>query len=61
VVGLLRVAIVPVGGWLLLQQTTLRSTGCTHLIAGSTALGALMLATAFILRPPSGPGSRFKG
>jgi hypothetical protein len=51
-VGLLRVAIVLVGGWLLLQQMNPRLDGLYALIAGSTVLGALALGSAFILRPP---------
>ncbi len=54
-VGLLWVAMVLVGGWLLLQQMNPHLDGLYALIAGSTVLGALVLGLAFILRPPIRP------
>jgi hypothetical protein len=51
-VNLLRVAIVPAGGWLLLLQAP-RLDWLYYLVAGSTVVGALTLGIVFAFRPPN--------
>ncbi|MCA6117849.1 hypothetical protein J6524_23660 [Bradyrhizobium sp. WSM 1738] len=50
-VSLSRAVIVLIGGWLLLQQPVAQLDWLYYLIAGSTVIGALMLAAIFIFRP----------
>lgn len=51
-VSLMRIAILLVGGWILLQYAP-RLDWLYGLVAGSTALGALALGAIFVLRPPN--------
>jgi Na+-driven multidrug efflux pump len=52
-VSLLKVAIVLVGGWLLLQQQASQLDWLYYLVAGSTVIGALTLGIVFAVRPPN--------
>jgi Na+-driven multidrug efflux pump len=53
-VNLLRVAIVPAGGWLLLLLLQApRLDWLYYLVAGSTVVGALTLGIVFAFRPPN--------
>jgi putative MATE family efflux protein len=52
-VSLLRVAIVFVGGWMLLRQPAVQLGWLYLLVAGSTVTGALILGAVFVLRPPN--------
>jgi Na+-driven multidrug efflux pump len=51
-VGLLRVSVLLLGGWYLFQQGSPRLEWLYALIAGSTVLGAVVLGSAFVFRPP---------
>ena len=51
-VSLMRVAIVLIGGWMLLQCAP-RLDRLYYLVAGSTVIGALVLGAVFVLRPPN--------
>jgi hypothetical protein len=51
-VSMLRVTVVLCGGWFLAQQATPRLDWLYALIAGATILGALVLGSVFVLRPP---------
>ena len=52
VVSLLRVALVLLGGWVVMQQAAPRLEWLYALIAGATVLGATVLGLTFVLRPP---------
>jgi putative MATE family efflux protein len=52
IVSLLRVTLMLCGGWLLMQQAVPRLDLLYALIAGATALGAIILGTTFVLWPP---------
>ena len=51
-VSLLRVSLMLCGGWLLMQQAEPRLDLIYALIAGATALGAMILGGSFVLWPP---------
>jgi len=51
-VSLMRVAIVLIGGWMLLQYAP-RLDWLYYLVAGSTVIGASALGAVFWLRPPN--------
>ena len=51
-VSLLRVALVLLGGWVVMQQAAPRLEWLYALIAGATVLGATVLGLTFVLRPP---------
>jgi putative MATE family efflux protein len=51
-VGLLRVSVLLLGGWYLFRQDSPRLEWLYALIAGTTALGAVVLGSAFVFRPP---------
>jgi putative MATE family efflux protein len=51
-VGLLRVSVLLFGGWYLFQQESPKLEWLFALIAGSTVLGAVVLGSAFVFRPP---------
>jgi hypothetical protein len=61
VVGLLRVAIVLCGGWLVLQLQGDRLEWLYALIAGATVLGARALGSALVIWPPIRPQKRVSG
>jgi putative MATE family efflux protein len=52
VVSLFRVSLMLCGGWLLMQQAEPRLDLIYALIAGATALGAMILGGSFVLWPP---------
>lgn len=52
-VSLLRLAIVLIGGWLLLRQPLARLDWLYLLVAGSTVTAALILGMVFVFRPPN--------
>jgi Na+-driven multidrug efflux pump len=51
-VSLLRLAIVLIGGWMLLRQPLAMLDWLYWLVAGSTVTAALILGTIFAVRPP---------
>jgi Na+-driven multidrug efflux pump len=52
-VSLLRLAIILIGGWMLLRQPSARLDLLYILVAGSTVTAALILGIVFVLRPPN--------
>lgn len=52
-VSLLRLAIVLIGGWLLLRQPLARLDWLYWLVAASTVTAALILGMVFVFRPPN--------
>lgn len=52
-VSLLRLAIILIGGWMLLRQPSARLDWLYALVAGSTVTGALILGIIFTLWPPN--------
>lgn len=52
-VSLLRLAIILIGGWMLLRQPSARLDGLYLLVAGSTVTAALILGIVFVFRPPN--------
>ena len=59
-VSLLRVAIVLIGGWMLLLYAP-RLDWLYYLVAGSTVVGALTLGIVFAFRPPNRRGRALSG
>ena len=51
-VSLLRLAIILIGGWMLLRQPLVRLDWLYWLVAGSTVTAALTLGIVFVLRSP---------